>query len=172
MPPNDTAFTWTTVLSTCGLLSTVAGVLFSKVASSDYEQLAESIKASALLLYPDTSTTVCTFRTKPTWFKCSKKSLWTATLTRNADELVLKKVHGRSSREAALSALDGEVKRTLKENREQMDVEADYALGGEFGERNERNEGDAGSEDGLCYGYWRPRDGRLSEDTSRDLTRD
>jgi len=34
-------------------------------------------------------------------------------LTRNADELVLKKVYGRSSREAALKALDSEVKRAL-----------------------------------------------------------
>jgi len=150
MPPNDTAFTWTTFLSTCGLLSTVAGVLFSKVASSDYEQLPESIKASALLLYPDTSTTVCTFRTKPTWFRCNKKDLWTATLTRNADKLVFKKVYGRSSREAALKALDSEVRRTLKENREPMNVEADYVLGEWFKERNGRKEGDAGSGEGLC----------------------
>jgi len=117
MPPNDTAFTWTTVLSTRGFVSTVAGVLFSKVASPDYEQLVDSIKANALLLYSDISTTVCTFRTKPTWFRCRKKGLWTATLTRNADELVLKRVHGRSSKEAALKALNSEVKRMLKENR-------------------------------------------------------
>jgi len=49
--------------------------------------------------------------------------------------LVLKRVHGRSSREAALSALDSEVKRTLEENRGQMDVEADHVLGEEFEER-------------------------------------
>jgi len=152
MPPNDTAFTWITVLSTRGFLSTVAGVLFSKVASPDYEQLVDSIKTNALLLYPDTSTTVCTFRTKPTWFRCRKKDLWTATLTRNADKVVLKKVHGRSSREAALKALDSEVKRTLEENRGQMEAEADYVLGEEFEERIGRNEGDAGSEEGLCYG--------------------
>jgi len=152
MPPNDTAFTWTTVLSTRGLLSTVAGVLFSKVASPDYEQLVDSIKANALLLYPGTSTTVFTFCTKPTWFKFSKKSLWTATLTRNTDKLVLKRVHRRSSREAALNALDSEVKRTLGENRELMDVEADYVLGEEFEERKGRKEGDAGSEEGVCFG--------------------
>jgi len=152
MPPNDTAFTWTTVLSTRGFLSTVAGVLFSKVASPDYEQLVDSIKAHALLLPPDTSTTVCTFRTKPSWFICRKKDLWTATLTRNADKLVLKKVHRRSSREAALSALDSEVMRTLEENMEQMELERDHALGEEFEERIGRDEGDAGSEEGLCYG--------------------
>jgi len=135
MPPNNTAFTWTTVLSTRGFLSTVAGVLFSKVASPDYEQLVDSIKANALLLYPGISTTVCTFRAKPTWFRCMEKDLWTATLTRNADKLVLKKVHGRSSREAALKALDSEVIRTLKENREQVGLERDHALGEEFGER-------------------------------------
>jgi len=73
-------------------------------------------------------------------------------LTRDADKLVLKKVYGRSSREAALKALDSEVKRTLKENREQMESERDRALGEEFEERNGRKEGDAGSEDGLCYG--------------------
>ena len=152
MPRNATAFTWTTVLSIRGFLSTVAGVLFSKVASPDYEQLVDSIKANALLLYPGTSTTVCTFRTRLTRFRCSKKDLWTATLTRDADKLVLKKVYGRSSREAALKALDSEVKRTLKENREQMESERDRALGEEFEERNGRKEGDAGSEDGLCYG--------------------
>jgi len=65
MPRNDTAFTWTTVLSTRGFLSTVVGVVFSKIASPDYEQLVDSIKANALLLYPGTSTTLCTFRTKP-----------------------------------------------------------------------------------------------------------
>ena len=113
MPPNNTAFTWTTVLSTRGFLSTVAGVLFSKVASPGYEQLVDSIKANAFLVYPGTSTTACTFRTKPTWFEHSKKGSWTAMLTRNADELVLKKVYGRSSREAALKALDSEVKRAL-----------------------------------------------------------
>ena len=152
MPPNDTAFTWTTVLSTRGFLSTVAGALSSKLASPDYEQLVNSIKANALLLYPGTSTTVCTFRTKPTWFRCRKKELWTATLIRNADKFVLNRVYGTSSREAALKALDSEVKRTLEENREQMDVEADHVLGVEFEERNGRHEGDAGSGKGLCYG--------------------
>jgi len=151
MPANDTAFTWTTVLSTRGFLSTVADVLFSKFPSPDYEQLIESIKANALLLYPGTSTTVCIFRTKPTWFRCKKKDLWTATLTRNVDKLVLKRVHGGSGREAALSALDGEVKRTLEENGEQMGLESDRALGEEVEERIGRNEKLAGSEEGLCY---------------------
>ena len=151
MPPNDTSFAWATVLNTCVFSSSLAGIPYSKVARPDYEQLVDSIKANALLLYPDTSTTVCTFCTKPTWFKFSKKDLWTATLTRNADKLVLKRVHGRISRETALIALDSEVKTTLEKNRKQMELEGNYALREEFEERNERNEGDKDSEEGLCY---------------------
>lgn len=67
-------------------------------------------------------------------------------MTRNADKLVLKEIHGGSGREAVLKALDNEVKRTLKENRKQMELEGDYALGEDFEERNGRRE------EGLCYG--------------------
>lgn len=73
MPPNDTAFTWTLVNRMPARLIKKTHVLITKVASPNYERLADSIKANALLLYPDIPTTVCTFRTKPTWFKRSKK---------------------------------------------------------------------------------------------------